>query len=82
VGTFLTTPGGREYLVRVPGVSGAPLNDADLAAVLNWMLNQYDEANLPPDFQPYAAEEVARLREAPLGTRAGEERVRLLSSNK
>src|SRR5262249_48882191 len=31
VARFLTVPGGREYLVRVPGVAQAPLDDAALA---------------------------------------------------
>lgn len=32
---------GRAYLVKVPGVSQAPLSDAKLAEVMNWMLNNY-----------------------------------------
>src|SRR5262249_10272833 len=66
VARFLSVPGGREYLVQVPGVAQAPLDDATLAAVVNWMLHRFDEAHLPPDFAPYAADEIGRLRAKPL----------------
>jgi len=62
VGKFLRVPGGREFLVRVPGVAQAPLDDAALAAVLNWMLERFGQDDVPKAFVPYAAEEVSRLR--------------------
>jgi mono/diheme cytochrome c family protein len=66
VARFLGVTGGREYLGRVPGVAQAPLDDAALAAVLNWMLDHFDHAHVPPGFTPYAADEVGRLRRDPL----------------
>jgi mono/diheme cytochrome c family protein len=66
VARFLGVTGGREYLGRVPGVAQAPLDDAALAAVLNWMLDHFDHAHVPPAFTPYAADEVGRLRRDPL----------------
>ena len=66
VGKFLRVPGGREFLVRVPGVAQAPLDDAALAAVINWMLARFGGDDVPGAFAPYAAEEVARLRQRPL----------------
>jgi hypothetical protein len=63
---LLRAPGGRAYLVRVPGVAQAPLDDAALAALLNWMLAAFSPATLPPDFAPYQPAEVARLRATPL----------------
>jgi hypothetical protein len=66
VARFLTVPGGREYVVRVPGVAQASLDDGALAAVLNWMLDHFDRAHVPAGFVPYAAEEVGRLRKQPL----------------
>ena len=66
VARFLAVPGGREYLVQVPGVAQAPLDDETLAAVLNWMLNHYDQTHVPKDFTPYTAPEVAKLRKDPL----------------
>ncbi len=66
VARVLAVPGGREYLARVPGVAQAPLDDATLAAVLNWILDRFDRAHVPPDFAPYTAEEVGQLRKRPL----------------
>jgi mono/diheme cytochrome c family protein len=66
VAGFLAVPGGREYLARVPGVAQAPLDDAALAAVLNWMLDRFDRAHVPTGFVPYTADEVGRLRAHPL----------------
>jgi mono/diheme cytochrome c family protein len=66
VARFLGVPGGREYLVQVPGVAQAPLDDATLAAVVNWMLERFDKAHLPSDFAPYGPAEIGRLRANPL----------------
>ena len=66
VGSFLAVPGGREFLVRVPGSSQSSLSDARLAAVLNWILESFDSEALGDDFVPFTAEEVARVRRPPL----------------
>lgn len=66
VARYLAVPGGREFLVRVPGVAQAALDDAALAAVLNWMVLRFDPAHVPGDFVPYDAAEVGRLRREPL----------------
>jgi mono/diheme cytochrome c family protein len=62
VGNYLHVPGGREFLVQVPGVAQAPLSDAELAAVLNWMLIELSPRQLPGDFKPYDEAEVAGYR--------------------
>jgi len=62
VGNFLRVPGGREFLVQVPGVAQSSLSDAEVAAVLNWMLTEFSRAQLPESFQPYSGDEVARYR--------------------
>jgi mono/diheme cytochrome c family protein len=77
VARFLRAPGGRAYLVRVPGAAQSPLDDARLAALLNWMLRRFDPDGLLADFQAYDAEEVARVRRPPLTDVEGE-RTRLL----
>ena len=59
VGHFTRLPAGREYLIRVPGAAQSQLSDADLAAVLNWVLASFSAAQLPADFQPYTQAEVA-----------------------
>jgi hypothetical protein len=66
VARFLAVPGGRDYLVRVPGVANAQLPDAELAALLDWTLRRFDAANLPRAYTPYGADEVHRLRADPL----------------
>lgn len=64
-GNFLAVEGGREFLVQVPGSSGAPVDDETLAQVLNWMLVTFSKEQLPKTYQPYTAEEVAELRKTP-----------------
>jgi cytochrome c553 len=78
VSKFLTVPGGREYLGRVPGVATSPLADADLADVMNWMFWRFDKAHLPADFTPFTAAEIGRLRARPLRLEASQMRAALL----
>jgi mono/diheme cytochrome c family protein len=60
---LLERTGGRDYLLRVPGASQAPLSDARLAALLNWVLAEFGGAAPVP---PFTAEEVAAARATPL----------------
>ena len=73
-GRIAGLPGGREYLMRIPGVAQAGLDDAKLAEVLNFMLEAFSPSSTPTDFEPFTAEEVARARQQvlidPLRTRA------------
>lgn len=66
VGRFLLVPRGRAYLVRVPGAATSRLSDAELAAVLNWMVRRFGPARVTADFAPFTADEVARERSRPL----------------
>lgn len=59
---FLHVAGGREYLVEVPGVAASTLSDAEIAEVLNWLLFTFNKAEMPADFKPYTAAEIARDR--------------------
>ena len=77
MGRFVSVPGGREFLVQVPGSAQTALNDADLARLLNWMLLRFSAAQLPANFQPYTAAEVGALRKQPLA-RVSEVRSELL----
>jgi hypothetical protein len=78
VARFLSVPGGREYLGRVPGVATSALSNADLSEVMNWMLWRFDQAHMPPDFRPFTAAEVGQLRTAPLRLEASQMRADLL----
>jgi len=66
VGNFLRVPGGREFLVQVPGSANAALDDAALADLLNWVLVTISPEQLPADWVPYTGTEVAKLRAVPL----------------
>lgn len=77
VGNFIKVEGGREFLVRVPGMSQSALNDAQLADLINWIMRRDGMAgkSMPDNYQPYTEAEVAAVRhEAMLNlphTRAG-----------
>ena len=62
-GLIAGLPGGREYLLRIPGVAQAGLGDAKLAEVLNFMLGEFSSGTTPADFRPFSAEEVGRARQ-------------------
>jgi hypothetical protein len=78
VGLFTRVEGGRDYLMRVPGVARAKLDDARLAAVLNWMLEVYGGDALAPGFEPYTAAEVGSARRQPLTGARAATRARLI----
>ena len=56
-------PGARAYWVQVPGAAQAPLSDARLAALMNWLVERF--AGQPPK-PAYTAKEVGELRSTPL----------------
>jgi hypothetical protein len=62
---FLRVTGGREYLIRVPGVSQSMLDDVDTAVVMNWVLETFSKGRLPADFQPFTAGEIHHARAEP-----------------
>jgi len=62
LGYIAATPVGRDYLARVPGAAQAPISDDALAAVLNWVLQEFNRETLPPEFRPLRGGEVARAR--------------------
>ncbi len=66
VGALARAPGGRAYMVRVPGVAQAPLRDDELAELLNWVVARFGGPEAAAGFPPYTASEVRRLRAEPL----------------
>jgi hypothetical protein len=78
VSKFLTVPGGREYLGRVPGVATSALPSADLAELMNWMFWRFDKEHLPAGFVPFTSGEIERLRAQPLRLEASQMRSDLL----
>ena len=66
VGNFLHVPGGRRFLVQVPGSANAPIDDAELAELLNWILSTMSPDQMPDEFAPYTGAEVGEYRSTPL----------------
>ncbi len=66
LGDFLKVNGGRAYIIEVPGVSLSALNDAQIATVMNWVLETMSKHNPPHDFSPYSADEIHRYRKVRL----------------
>ncbi|MFT6286758.1 MAG: hypothetical protein ACJAYC_001592 [Halieaceae bacterium] len=62
VARFLEVPGGREFLVQVPGSANAPLSDSELAELLNWILLTMSGAQLGDGFDYYTTDEVSLAR--------------------
>jgi mono/diheme cytochrome c family protein len=75
IGYFTRIPEGRRYLMQVPNVALNLSSDADIAEMMNWLLSTYSRAQLPKDFKPYSAEEVALLRKARIDVAADRRRV-------
>jgi hypothetical protein len=62
---FATSAAGRRFLVQVPGASQSTLSDAELAELLNWMIENLSAAK-PDRFTHFTAAEVASFRRTPL----------------
>jgi mono/diheme cytochrome c family protein len=77
VAQFLTVPGGREFLAQVPGIARSGLNDAEVTAVLNWLLNEFGPQEIAAQYPPYTVEEISHLRKTPL-TEVKQKRAALL----
>jgi hypothetical protein len=59
---LLRSQEGRDYIVRVPGVSQTPMNNAQLAAVLNWVVTNFNADAVDEGFRAFTEEEVANAR--------------------
>jgi mono/diheme cytochrome c family protein len=57
-----SAPAGRDYVLRVPGVTQSTLAAAEVAAVLNWILVEYSGAEAASSVRPFTAAEVASAR--------------------
>ena len=65
-GYYLADAEGRAYLSRLPNVAFSTLSDAQLAAVLNYIVFDLGEGSAPAGVKPYAGAEVAKWRKQPL----------------
>ncbi len=66
-GYFLHSQEGREFLIRVPGVSHSALSDAEVVELMNWLLQTHSAGQLPDPYTPFTEVEVAQLRKDPEG---------------
>jgi hypothetical protein len=65
LGLYLGIDGGRDFLLRVPGVANSQLDPERLAAVLNLAVQRFAPERNGKD-APFTAEEIARARRRPL----------------
>jgi hypothetical protein len=63
---FANTAEGRKFLVQVPGSAQSKLSDAELAEVLNWMIDNLSAISRPPQLRRFTGGEVAAYRRTPL----------------
>jgi mono/diheme cytochrome c family protein len=68
IGRFMRSAAGRDYLMRVPGAANSVLSDAQLAAVLNWLAEEFNSEELSADMPKFTAAEVGARRHIPLGS--------------
>jgi len=64
LGRFMRVGEGRDYLLRLPSVVAVQLDDADTAALLTWVVRRFGAGEVPVDFAPFTAAEVATSRDS------------------
>jgi cytochrome c553 len=68
LGRFMRMPAGRNYVLRVPGAANSVLSDTQLAAVLNWLAQEFNSEELTPDVPMFTSAEVTAHRHTPLAS--------------
>ena len=63
---FSGVAAGRQFLIQVPGVSQSTLSDAELADLLNWMIENLSNEPRAVVFKRFTGAEVASYRRKPL----------------
>ena len=66
VSSFAQSEAGRRYLMHVPGVTTSGLDDADIAAVMNYVMDRWGAESHSDDVAAFTAAEVAALRAEPV----------------
>ena len=69
---------GRDYVLRVPGITQSTLSSAELAEVLNWAIYAFSDAETAKGTRPFTATEVESARARPL-LEIGPTRAKVLS---
>ena len=76
---FVRSRAGRDFLLSVPGASNSSLTDAELAGVMNWLINRFAPDSPAMAGRPFTTEEVTAVRRPPQ-SKVRENRARLLQS--
>ena len=76
---FVRSRAGRDFLLSVPGASNSSLTDAELAGVMNWLINRFAPDSPAMAGKPFTTDEVTSVRRPPQST-VRENRTRLLQS--
>lgn len=63
---FLDKVGGREFLIRVPGVMGSGLSDEEVARVMNWMVKRYLPTERAAKVPAFTQDEIHQARQSPM----------------
>jgi cytochrome c553 len=66
VGAFAMDEEGRTYLLHVPGIVNSSLSDAEVAAVLNYVMDQWAGKSLGAGFVRFTPQESAERRTRPV----------------
>ena len=66
VGYFMCTEAGRRYLIRLPNVSYARVDDESLADMMNFVVFGLGAPTAPANARGFTAEEVRELRSHPM----------------
>ena len=62
LGKMISVQEMRGYLARVPGSNNAPISDAELTGVINWLLEEFNAETLPKNFKKLSLKEVRNAR--------------------
>ena len=62
LGEMISVQEMRGYLARVPGSNNAPISDAELTGVINWLLEEFNAETLPKNFKKLSLKEVRNAR--------------------
>jgi len=74
---LIGSPAGRDFMLRVPGVIGAPGSAEEVADLLNWIVESFYQGETDP--APFTAAEVLEGRKRPMKDPI-KERLELLAS--
>ncbi len=64
LGYLLDNPEGRDFMLRVPGVTGVPISAEEVVGLMNWLIETFYPGR--SDFIPFTVDEVEAGRARPL----------------